>query len=228
MKLYSKETFKTREEWLENRAIGGSSASAIVGFNPWMNALELYNSIVNLKDKTKDFQNDSMVYGTESEPLIRKQFALDFPNYKVHSPKNNEMYRRTDKPYLSATLDGILVEKDTKRKGILEIKTHDIRNSLDDNYWKNSIPKNYFIQIIHYLVVMTDFEFVDLVAKLRFFDYFSENGKKLSKTEFRYYHIEKNDEEIKKWCEFLEKKETEFFENNIKNKIPPMVEISFK
>ena len=38
-KKYKVEHFKSREEWLSNRGLGGSSASAIVGFNPWMNAL---------------------------------------------------------------------------------------------------------------------------------------------------------------------------------------------
>lgn len=223
-KLYKVERFKNEKEWLEHRGIGGSSASAIVNMNPYINCLQLYNSIIYEKEK-KSMINESIIYGTKAEPLIRKQYELDFPEYKVRTPKQHEMYRRVDKPYLTATLDGVLVDKKTKRKGILEIKTHDIKNLADDQYWGNNLPQNYFIQVLHYLMVMNDFEFVELVAKLRFYDYFAIGGKKLLRTEYRYYHIERNDESIKKWLDYLEKKETEFFEVNIKNKIPPQISI---
>ena len=224
-KLYKVEHYKDKNHWLNARGIGGSSASAIVGMNPWMNTLDLYNTLLGYKEEIGSVSNTSTDYGIDSEPLIRKQYALDFPEYKVHTPKQNEMYRRIDKPYLTATLDGVLVEKGTKRKGILEIKTHDIRNQADDEYWGTTIPQNYFIQVLHYLMVMNDFEFVELVAKLRFFDYFAKGGKKLLKTEYRYYHIERSDESVQKWLSYLEKKETEFYEFNIKNKIPPKISI---
>ena len=225
-KKYKVEHFKSREEWLSNRGLGGSSASAIVGFNPWMNALELYNAIVNPALLNHEEEpTDLMLYGIRSEDLIRKQFQLDFPNYIVKEPKSFQMFRRVDKPYLTATLDGILTEKDTKRKGILEIKTHDIKNKFDDEYWQGNLPKNYFIQIIHYLTVMNDFEFVELVAKLRFFEYEKEGGRKLKKQEWRYFHIERQD--VLEWVKYLEKKETEFFENNVFKKIPPQISIIF-
>lgn len=224
--LYKKETFKTKEEWLKARGFGGSSASAILGKNPYMSKLELYRAIVMPNEHPLVKSNESMNYGTKCEPLIRKLFAYDFKEqYRVHTPQSNEMYRRIDKPYMTATLDGILTEKHTGRKGVLEIKTHDIRNRKDEMQWSEHIPDNYYIQVMHYLMVMNDFDFVVLTAKLRFYDYFNADGKKLLRSEVRYYYIERS--EVLKELEILEKKETEFWEYNITKKVMPRLEIKF-
>jgi putative phage-type endonuclease len=227
-KNYKKEIFKTKEEWLKARGFGGSSASAILGKNPYMTELDLYRAIVSPKQTIRMNENESMLYGVQCEPLIRKLFILDFEEkYSVHTPRNNEMYRRIDKPYMTATLDGILTDKKTKEKGILEIKTHDIRNRKDEENWAQHIPDNYYIQVLHYLSVMNDFTFGVIVAKLRFFDYFDNDGKKLLKTETRYYYINRNDDQVKKDIEYLEKKETDFWENNIQKKVMPTLKFKF-
>lgn len=226
-KNYTKETFKTKEEWLNARGLGGSSASAILGKNPRMSVLELYKAIVMPSKHPISKTNELMTYGTKCEPLIRKLFALDFKEYRVHSPKNYEMYRRIDKPYMTATVDGILYEKGTKRKGVLEIKTHDVRSKQDLKEWEGHVPDNYFIQVLHYMLVLNDVDFVIVPAKLRFFDFFDPTGKKLIKTEIRYYRIDRNDERIKKQLAFLEKKETKFWEENITNKVMPELKIKF-
>lgn len=227
-KKYTKETFKTKKDWLKARGFGGSSASAILGVNPYMSKLELYRAIVMPNDHPLVKENESMNYGTKCEPLIRKIFAYDFKEkYRVHTPKDNEMYRRVDKTYMTATLDGILTEKPTMRKGVLEIKTHDIRNKKDEQNWSEHIPDNYYVQVLHYLLVMNDFEFAVLTAKLRFYDYFNADGKKLLKTEIRYYYIDRHDEQVKRDLELLEKKETEFWENNIQKKIMPTLKFKF-
>lgn len=227
-KKYTKETFKTKDEWLKARGFGGSSASAIMGVNPYMSKLELYRAIVMPNDHPLVKENESMNYGTKCEPLIRKIFAYDFKEkYRVHTPKDNEMYRRVDKTYMTATLDGILTEKPNMRKGVLEIKTHDIRNKKDEQNWSEHIPDNYYVQVLHYLLVMNDFEFAVLTAKLRFYDYFNADGKKLLKTEIRYYYIDRHDEQVKRDLELLEKKETEFWENNIQKKIMPTLKFKF-
>lgn len=224
---YTKETFNSKEEWLKARGLGGSSASAILGKNPYMSILELYRAIVMPNKHPLVSQNESMKYGTKCEPHIRKLFAYDFKEiYRVHTPKNNEMYRRIDKPYMTATLDGILFEKSTGKKGILEIKTHDIRNKKDYAEWDGHLPDNYYIQVLHYLLVMNDCEFVELTAKLRFFNYFGD-GKKLTKSAFHYYYIDRNDERIKKDLAFLEKKETEFWEENVLKKVMPTMKFKF-
>ena len=135
------------------------------------------------------------------------------------------MFCRYDKPWMTATLDGTLIHKISKKKFILEIKTHDIRNKKDDEMWQVTIPVNYFIQVIHYLNVMNDYDGAILCARLRFFDYYNEDGKKLLKTETRYYYIDRKDEEVQKQMIALEKVETKFWEENVLKRIPPKTTI---
>lgn len=223
--LYERLNFDSREKWLLGRRIGGSSASAIVGCNPYMTTLDIYLAAKLPGIKKTDETNESMQYGNRCEDLIRQQFAIDFEKqFDVHKPENYEMYVRIDKPFMTASLDGILTDKTTKEKYVLEIKTHDIMSKRDDlENWTNSIPQNYFIQVCHYLLVMNDFVGAKLVAKLRFFG----ADHKLIKTETRYYTIMRKDESVKKSLKVLEKAETDFWNNYIVKGVIPPSKISF-
>ena len=219
-KNYSREIYKTKEEWLKARGFGGSSAAAIIGKSPYMSKLELYKACIT-NSASKEKTSDSMTYGTLLEPLIRKTFSYDYGDkYKVRSPKAHEMYRRIDKPYLTATVDGILTDLETGEKGVLEIKTHDFRNGADEDGWNGRIPDNYYIQVLHYMMVMGDMEFAILYAKLRYFKYDDEGSRILDHSELRAYEpIHRKD--VENEIRWLETKETEFWEENIKKgKIP--------
>lgn len=224
---YARETFGSRGEWLRARGFGGSSASAIIGKNPYMSKLELYKACVNPSDEEKETVSDSMTYGVLAEPLIRKMFALDYGEaYKVHTPRSFEMYRRKDKPYLTATVDGILTNRETGERGVLEIKTHDMRNGADEENWTGRIPDNYFVQVLHYMMVMDDMQYAILYAKLRYFRYDDEGSRTLDHSELRAYEpIRRKDVESQiKW---LEAKETEFWEKHVAVKSAPMDYIDF-
>lgn len=201
---------KNREEWLQNRfkGIGGSEASAIVGLNPYMSNVDLWN-IKTGQVVPEDISDKLYVlYGTKAEEHLRALFALDFPQYEVEYVDNNSYYN--DKfPFALASLDGTLIEKETGRKGILEIKTTNILQSMQKGKWKDRIPDNYYIQVLHYLLV-TEYDFVVLVAQLK-----SEfNGEIYKQT--KHYKIERADveediqylanEELKFWKMVQEKK----------------------
>lgn len=225
IKNYTKETFKNNDSWLGARGIGGSSASSILNSNKWQSKMDLYMAWTYPEKKSDDKSKSEMFeYGHKCEELMRKLFALDFPQYKVHTPRNYEMYRDKDRPYLTATVDGLLEDKITHAKGIWECKTHDIRNKADEEEWDNGIPQNYYIQCLHYLLVLKDCEFVILNAKLRYFDYFSEDGKKIKYQKIVYYFIYRKD--VEKEIDYLGRKEEEFY-NDYKNKKWPKVYISF-
>ncbi|MCI1244504.1 MAG: YqaJ viral recombinase family protein [Bacilli bacterium] len=238
-RLYKRETFNSESQWLNARAFGGSSASAIVGKNPWMSKLDLYNAIVNGRKRDEETKNDSMLYGTECEKYIRSIVRENCKGrIRVLSPRQHEMFRRVDKPYMTATLDGRLIvttkmDGDTVlgslepgSKGVLEIKTHDVRNRLDESNWNDShIPDNYFIQVCHYLAVMNDFDFAILVAKLRYFDYFEKGGKSIRKEEIRYYRMVRSDPVITKNIAYIERMETQFWEENIQKRMMPEITI---
>ena len=145
---------KNRDEWLQNRfkGIGGSEASAIVGMNPYMDNIKLWN-IKTGQIVPEDISDKPYVkYGTNAEEHLRALFALDFPQYKVEYVDNNSYFN--DKyPFALASLDGTLIEKETGRKGILEIKTTEILQSMQKEKWNQRIPDNYYIQVLHYILV---------------------------------------------------------------------------
>lgn len=224
---YTVEHYKTRVEWLSHRGIGGSSASSILGVNPFRSAVELYGEIIMSKPVTEEYEDkkntESKQYGNKLEPIIRKVFRLDYPEYIVRDPQGFEMYRRKDKPYMTATLDGTLVDRKTKEKGILEIKTRDMRKHEDRDEWDNHIPMNYYVQVLHYMLVKDDTSFAVLFAKQRFFEEKGEGEWGTAYSVFKPYYIYRSDEQVQKDLLTLEKAETRFWEEYVlKRQIPPL------
>ena len=157
--------YESNEEWLKARKlIGGSDASALVGLNPYKTNIELW------KEKTgrmtaPDISNEEFVrFGHEAEPHLRELFALDHPQYKVEYLENN-MFTNARYPFAHASLDGWLTDQEG-RKGILEIKTTNILQSMQREKWNDRIPDNYYCQVLWYLMV-TEFDFAVLKARLR-------------------------------------------------------------
>lgn len=224
-KLYKKVKFKSRIEWLKWRKFGGSSASALFNANPYQTALDVYCSAVNpnINEREDDNPTISQEYGREAEELIRKIVQLNFKGtFKVISPNGLTAYYRVDKEYLTATIDGTLVHLQNGEKWVIEIKTHDVLNSEDLANWENHLPQNYFIQNLHYLVVLTDYVGSLCVAKLRFFKYV-DGKREIDHEEIRYYWLPR--ESFKKDIAILEKVETDFYEKNILKKLPPKITI---
>lgn len=174
---YSRKRFNSENEWLGGRIIGGSGASAIVGENPYKTNVDYFNTLLKLKKgvRVKDTisNEEAVIFGKKGEAPIRYLFALlNKDKYQVIAPKTIEkdgyieMLVSDEHPFMTATLDGELVEIATGRKGILEVKTSTILNTVNKEKWKNNVPNNYFIQGLHYLLVKDDAEFVVIVAFL--------------------------------------------------------------
>lgn len=217
---YVKVSYPNKEAWKKEhtRFLGGTSASVILGASKYQNILQLFNKITNPNTEEEE-TNDVLQFGVESEPLIRKTFALNFPDYEVHEPNGYESYIRKDKTYLGATVDGLLTKRDTGDRYVLEIKTADIRDKKAYDEWQDKIPQAYYCQIIHYLMVMNDMKGVKLVAQLRYFDFDNETSDKVKKLETKFYHIERS--EVEEDIAKVEKAEIEFWEKHIKTNIPP-------
>jgi predicted phage-related endonuclease len=76
------------------------------------------------------------------------------------------MWTNDKYPFAHASLDGWFEDPDGK-KGILEIKTTNILNSSQRRNWKDHyIPENYYVQVLHYLMV-TEFDYVVVAAQLK-------------------------------------------------------------
>jgi len=248
--IFVRQPFKTKEEWLGLRQIGGSDASAILGFNPYKNNLELWRNKVEVtaSRSNKDLEKDNFYirYGIACEPALRYIFAWDYYGLMqvYHNP--NEILYRKDKPYLTATLDGELEvlesfeftsywkshynKKDNDdnilspqpfilkkgMRGVLEIKTTEVLSSMHKEKWHNSIPQNYYIQTLHYLNV-TGYDFVILVAQLKFVDKFGVMTK-----ETRQYGFLRAGREAD--LAYLEAEEDKFWNEYVVKKVePPLI-----
>lgn len=196
-------TLSSQEEWLEARKgfIGGSDASCIVGANPWKSNLELWQEKTGLVVPEDISEKPFIKYGHAAEPLLRQLFALDFPEYEVLYEENN-IWFNSKYPFAHASLDGWLIEKETGRKGIWECKTTNILQSMQKEKWKDQIPNNYYIQILHYLMV-TGWDFAILKAQLKF-DYSGDIS-----CQIRHYKIERSD--VEDDIAFLAEAEKEFW-----------------
>lgn len=199
-----------RAEWLAHRdRIGGSDASSIVGMNPYMSNVELWEIKTGLAVQ-KDISDEPYVkYGTEAEKYLRDLFTLDFPQYQMFYDENN-MYFNDKYPFAHASLDGWLIDQDG-RKGIWECKTTNILRSMQKEKWLGQIPDNYYIQLLHYFMV-TEFDFAILKAQLKYeFD-----GDVTLHT--RHYKIERADVLVD--IAYLEAAEKKFWEQ-VQNKERP-------
>lgn len=206
--------FDSKEEWLKHRTrIGGSDAACILGMNPWKSNVELWLEKTGQMVPDDISEKEYVKYGVSAEPLLRDLFALDFPEYTVEYFGDN-MWLNDRLPFAAASLDGELTEIETGRKGILEIKTTNILQSMQKEKWKSRIPDNYYIQILHYLMV-TEFDFAILKAQLK-----SEfNGEIYIQT--KHYRIERS--EVEADLEFLESSEKRFWKQIQERKKPGLI-----
>jgi putative phage-type endonuclease len=157
---------KTHEDWLKNRihGIGGSQISAVVGENPYLTNVQLWEQKTG-RAKPEDISDKPYVkYGTNAEHHLRELFKLDFPQYRVEYVENNS-FRNDKYPWALASLDGWITDEQG-RKGVLEIKTTEILQSMQKEKWKDQIPMNYYCQVLFYMAVI-EADFAVLKAQLK-------------------------------------------------------------
>ncbi len=201
---------KNREEWLKAREtrIGGSEASSLIGMNKYTSLHDLWER--KIKGVQSDVSNELIEYGNTMEPLLRELYKIKHPEMDVQYSGNTILYSKKYE-WVSYSPDGLLW--DGSRAGILEIKTSFIRNSNMNEEWKDSIPQNYFIQVLWGLIC-TGFEYVDLIAELRYLD---------GNSSIKQYHIEKI--EVLDDMEYLLSESRKVWEHYFKEKVEPPITI---
>ena len=226
---------KNHEEWLQERKnrIGGSDASAILGLNPYKTNVDLWMEKVGQIVPEDISEKPYVKYGTQAEMHLRGLFRLDFPQYHVEYVENN-MFLNDKYPWAHASLDGWLYEdtetvtvfrdgepvrtmvvpSESGRKGILEIKTTNILQSMQKEKWNEKIPDNYYIQLLHYLMV-TEFDFCVLKAQLK------TEFKGIPYLQTRHYHIERA--EVEEDIEILKEAEMKFWKQVQERKKPALI-----
>lgn len=203
----------SREDWLKarNGSIGGSDASAILGMNPYMSNVELWEIKTGRKEVKEISGNPYVEYGAKAEEHLRELFKLDFPKLKVQYQPNN-MFTNDAYPRRHTSLDG-WIEDSRGRFGVLEIKTSEMQSRLAKAKWDGGIPQNYYMQVLHSMII-TQASFAVVCAQLRW----SRDGDVLKMT--KHYTIERED--VKCDINELIRAENRFVEYLASGKCPPL------
>ena len=205
----------TKEAWHKYRVkgIGASVAASIVGLNPHKTNRQLWLELTGRAKAPYIGDKPYVQYGIAAEPLLREMFKLDFPEYKVNY-EQWRVYRNKQYPFILATLDGELIDP-RNRNGVWECKTTEIFNPSQWEQWKDRVPDNYYVQVLHQLIA-TGWDFSILKAQIRFRD--KSNGLCIST---RHYHFERSD--VMSDMEYLLQEEIKFWECVEKDKEPPLI-----
>ena len=149
-----------REDWLRLRqsGIGGSDISAIMGFNPYKTAYDLYHDKIN--DVVEDAQSDAAYWGTILEGVVAKEYALrndckvQKVNYMIRHPKFDFALANIDRAVINPSISGNVRLKDGKltTDKLLEVKT---ASEYMKNVWgdeaSDQVPDNYNLQCQWYM-----------------------------------------------------------------------------
>lgn len=202
MEPYKIYDFQNEQEWLAGRmnGIGGSDASAVVGMNPYKTNIALFEEKTGRRVSEDISDKPCVIYGKRAEAPIRELFQLDYPQYDV-AHHEFRILQSMEYPFMQASLDGELTDQEG-RSGVLEIKTTNILQSMQREKWNEKIPQNYYIQVLHYLLV-TGYQFVVLRAHL------TSSWSKEVRTQAKHYFIERED--VEEDLDYLLKEEIKFW-----------------
>lgn len=221
---YTRLEYVSREEWLKgrNKGIGGSDVGSILGVNGWRSNVELWEDKISPVPK-QFITNDRMEYGTNAEAPLRELFRLKYKDkYDVIYDNVDGkfiIYQCNELPYLLASVDGLLVEKETGRRGLLEIKTTEILSSQHKEQWKDKIPDNYYCQCLHYMYIL-DLQFTKLyVEKIYMYE-----DRQYSILEC--YHIER-EENVEKNIKYIVEEVSNFWNNYVLTKVRPNLKVNY-
>lgn len=201
---------RNRKEWLTARAsqgIGASESAAILGLSPWMTSSDLWLIKTGQREAADISDNESVSLGVKMEPILRNLFKVMHPEFRLTYHQYDLLYQ-AERPWIFSTLDGELYEKETKKHGILEIKTATPVGSKGWEQWTGQIPAHYLCQIEHQLLC-TGYDFAILFACL-----FTKDED----FSVRAYRFERED--LQEDMDLLLKKETEFWDSVQNRKLP--------
>lgn len=141
--------------WLKSRkaGVGGSDMSTILGLNSFKTPYELWLEKTGRVEPEDISDKWAVIRGNALENELRKRFRANHPEMLVTDGTDKQFIAR-ERPYLRASLDGILQREDGSF-GILEIKTAGNRRAGDwhDEDGNLRIPPYYLAQVEFYMLV---------------------------------------------------------------------------
>lgn len=146
---YTTECFVGRDDWLKGRrkSLGASDASAVLGINPWMTEVDLWNDKRGNSAKKDDGDNDDIIRGNRSEKHIRAMYEIEIGCDVLDG--TGIILRSIHNPFMSCTLDGIIINANISPT-ILEIKS--VRKG-GGEWTDETVPQHYLAQVLHQLAV---------------------------------------------------------------------------
>lgn len=186
-----------RIEWLQLRkgGIGGSDASAILGFNRYKSAFQLY--IEKTSELVEESDSEAAYWGNVLEDVVAREFAKR-TGKKIR--RLNKMLRHPKHYFMTANLDRDVVGE----KAFLECKT--ASEYLKDSWNGEDVPAAYLCQLQHYLAV-TGYEKAYIAVLI--------GGNK-----FVWKEVARDDEFI----ELMIQHEKAFWENHVLANVPPAID----
>lgn len=192
----TKKSTSNHEEWkaLRHKYIGGSDAAAVVGMNSYVSAYSLWAEKTGILPGFGG--NLATEVGTYLEEFVAQKFAEETGKKVRRSNLSwfNDLY-----PWAIANIDREIVGEDAG----LEIKTTDSLNM--KKFSGGEYPANYYVQCVHYLAV---------TGKKRWY-----LAVLIGNREFKWFTIERDEEEIKALMEA-----EEAFWTRVKCNIPPVAD----
>lgn len=159
--LAIKTTTLSRTDWLKARqsGIGGSDISAIMGFNPYKTAYDLY--LEKTGEVSEEEMSEPAYWGTILEDVVAKEYAKR-NNVKVQ--KVNFMLRHPQYPFAVANIDRAVINPEISGNvrlredctlttdKLLEVKTASeyVKNNWGDED-TDQVPDNYNLQVQWYM-----------------------------------------------------------------------------
>lgn len=154
-----------QEKWHTRRScgLGGSDIGTVMGVNPYKTAFELWQEKTGKKDRFKG--NNATEWGHRLEDLVAKKFG-ELTGWQVK--RVNNQFKLKSEPWLLGNIDRMIF-KDGHKFAILECKTANAYSDWGDDCWfdnnkenaaykdsfvgADSIPKSYYLQCQHYMLV---------------------------------------------------------------------------
>lgn len=186
----------SRDEWLDARraGIGGSDVGAIMGFNQYKSAYQVF--LEKTGQYHEEIDNEAVYFGNALEDFVAQEFAKR-TGKKVR--RLNKMLVHPEHDFMLANVDRVVVGE----RAVLECKT--ASEYVKEAWEGEEIPASYLCQVHHYLAV-TGFEKAYIAVLV--------GGNK-----FIWKEIERDEEFI----EILIDREKDFWENHVlKDEAPPI------
>lgn len=187
----------SRDEWLDARraGIGGSDVGAIMGFNQYKSAYQVF--LEKTGQYHEEVDNEAVYFGNALEDFVAQEFAKR-TGKKVR--RLNKMLVHPVHDFMLANLDRVVVGE----RAVLECKT--ASEYVKEAWEGEEIPASYLCQVHHYLAV-TGFEKAYIAVLV--------GGNK-----FIWKEIERDEEFI----QILIDREKDFWENHVLKDVAPPID----